>query len=262
MQETAARALVQADGFRDEDHLARWASTVGVRVAIDDHRKQAAIAHVEVPDVAGAVDIEREVVARDELARAVDAIAKLTPQQRESLALSGAEPESRREAVKHNVRRHRVRLVLLAAMETIAALGAMARLVRRKSPAAAAGATAVVALTAMVTLQATRPVEAPAARPTVTFDRDRIASPASTVASGGRSNGTTLKTLPTPRAAVISPRAPTPNAPLPTFSVPIPGPAGDGAISGRPGQPGDPFVCFTTTINGRQCIERPPGYPL
>lgn len=111
-QETLTRAVAHQISFEDADDLMRWCVPVANNLLVSASRRLKWAADAEVPDQAGVVDVEREVLARLDLDTVIKHIGTLSTGDRSAL-LSGLEtpavPCPRQEAVGQAVRRHRAR---------------------------------------------------------------------------------------------------------------------------------------------------------
>jgi hypothetical protein len=118
VQETALRVLQARVTFRSADDLMRWARVVAGRLVIDAHRRRRFVADVEVPDVPGHESVHGQVEGRLALDAVSHAIKAMTVDQRQALLeAQPADGLERRDAVRLNVRRHRARAHLRAAVD-------------------------------------------------------------------------------------------------------------------------------------------------
>ena len=149
VQECALRLLDGAVPWTSADDLLPWCITVARRHLIDLSRKRARLVPPQFDEVVAENDVHREVSARLSLQAVVAAWPQLSPRERASLADAAAgsaqRSESRREAVRDNVARHRARkrLQVLIASALSGLLGALG-LARRRGPAACAACSVTV----------------------------------------------------------------------------------------------------------------------
>lgn len=125
VQEVAAR-LLRSDEvtFVDADDLMRWCQRVARNLLIDEHRTHSKTCLVplaeELQDISAGTDVAYEVEQRHRLRRVGAALALMAERDRNSLyaaALGDESPaQSRRDAVRQDVARHRARQRLLAAL--------------------------------------------------------------------------------------------------------------------------------------------------
>jgi hypothetical protein len=180
LQETAIAALRRQVPFTTEDDLLAWCTVVARRLAVAEHRRggRTALLSAGPPEVAAGVHVEREVLARLDLDRVVEAARRLAPAERAALG-SVVAVADRREAVRLNVRRHRARQKLVAlagGFGLVATLFGVLRRLRSLSPVAVPIAASVViagALAALDGLEHGRP--GPADRRVVS-DAERAAT--------------------------------------------------------------------------------------
>lgn len=119
--EAAARAVAQGLVSEDLDDFCRWAFIVARNVARDATRRGSRVVLFDVmPDRVDAYDLAGEVESRHDLREAAAAMRTLSDADRGALLHSlNADDDpaaSRREAVKHAVRRHRARVRLRHAL--------------------------------------------------------------------------------------------------------------------------------------------------
>jgi DNA-directed RNA polymerase specialized sigma24 family protein len=127
LQEVAARAFASGDlTFTSADELLPWASTVLRRLHVDACRRDRRLERSGAIDDVGAIekadpaDVAVEVAARMELDAVAKAMAGWSPDSRRVLLSSDAEGTRRPSAFY--VRRHRLRMKLLAAVDGLGAL--------------------------------------------------------------------------------------------------------------------------------------------
>lgn len=170
--EAATRALARGLEVSDVDDFCRWLFVVSKNIAVDAARRSKKIVMVEeIPDRASAYDLESDVELRQQWHATADALTSLSEADRLSLlgelALDGAHT-SRREAVKHAVRRHRARARLRYALGQVGAwIGGFRQPWNRAWPWTAAqfdraGPIAMAALAGLLGLTAPAAPAAPA----------------------------------------------------------------------------------------------------
>lgn len=270
LQETAARALAREVPFVGEDDLLAWATVVSRRLAIAAHRRTLRLSACDDPTAerASAVDVEREVIARDAAERVLRAVPSLSAADRQALAVT-ATPADRQEAVRLNVRRHRARARLRAAAGGVWALVVALR--RSLAPEPSSLAAAAMVLTAVTSLALFVQPEVDAGHGTHV---EEAPPPAVPVLAEGSASPAPPAASPSPAAeGVVAPRASrTTDAPrrddhepaLPAGAVVVTVPAADPAQAGaRGGAPTEFSLCLTAGAHGRQCVALPvPASPL
>jgi hypothetical protein len=147
-QEVAVRALRDRDRFISHEHFVRWCCRVAINLQIDVARSQRRLSPEVAPERAAphdtAVAAERN-IALDALTAE---IAELSLED-QRLLLDPEPVESRREAVRLAVRRHRIRARLAALVEgMLAGFPVLRRLPRSLSTPAKVGLVAVPAAVA------------------------------------------------------------------------------------------------------------------
>ena len=154
-QEVACRALRDAGRFTSEEHLVRWSCRVAINLYIDGGRRQLHLSSLPLPDGASRDDTSSAVERRMALAAVMTEVRELSDDDRE-LLLDGTTSDSRREAVRLAVRRHRLRARLALLTEGLLGvagwIAGLRRLTRGRSTAvnAALVAVPVVAVLAML----------------------------------------------------------------------------------------------------------------
>src|SRR3954471_7260583 len=114
-QDVAIRALRAGKHFESEEPLVAWCCRVGINLHVDSTRRQRRLTG-ELPDAAADSDTATTVERRLALEVLAGGIAELS--EDEQRLLFELEPtESRREAVRLAVRRHRLRSRLAALVE-------------------------------------------------------------------------------------------------------------------------------------------------
>jgi hypothetical protein len=133
VQDTAVIVFAKAPPMRTADDLYRWSRQVAIRLHIDGIRKDHRIVDLEPPEQADATDIEHVVVQRLRLAAVTEAVKGLSAADRHALMAEAPIGADRREQVRHNVHRHRLRtkLVKLAGPHGVPVLAGPAALARR-----------------------------------------------------------------------------------------------------------------------------------
>ncbi len=128
MQETATRALRQGDEyFANNAHLVGWCVVTAINYSTDVRRRDAREHVSEFVDLIDWTDIADRVTAGIALDRAVAEVARLTDSERDVL-FGRVQASTRREAVKFNVQRNRLRVRLREATGGLAAAIARVRL--------------------------------------------------------------------------------------------------------------------------------------
>lgn len=133
--EAAARALARGLPFADLDDFCRWGFTVARNVARDLTRDSARFVVLDaLPERADSYDLAGHVEMRERWQDTARALRSLSVGDKAAIldTISGTDEEfSRREAVKHAVRRHRARLRLRAALGQVGAFVGWVRRPRR-----------------------------------------------------------------------------------------------------------------------------------
>jgi hypothetical protein len=263
-QDVAMRALRSPRRFDSEEHLCAWCCRVAINLHIDSTRRRRRMSTQAPPEVAAGVDTAATVERRLALEVLAERIADLSDEERR-LLLEPESTDSRREAVKLAVRRHRLRARLATLVEgMIAAVVAVKRFWRSSRPLST---TTKVALAAMpvvfaglmlVPFTTNAPDNAPTdTEPTVQVPR-LTAVPTSDLNGGGRAAGQPgSRSQPSPWRPV--PPAPAVRAPTRT-GIASAAPAGVPVGVAREDRPsGQPLFCGDGLITF--CIARPPGVP-
>lgn len=111
-QEVAVRAITSGVEYSSADDLMRWASTVAVRLSIDEWRaRQRTVVDSALSDGASSADASRQAVHRAQLGEVSAGMARLTPDQRAAIVsgVLGDEASTRTDATRVAVARHRAR---------------------------------------------------------------------------------------------------------------------------------------------------------
>jgi hypothetical protein len=247
VQEAGARAIAQNVPFQDADDLLRWIHTVSWRVVLDARKRDQRLVY-EVPEEGSGEDVGRAVEQRLRLQLLRVVLGGLTPDERAALTADGRGTD-RRTSTRLAVRRHRVRVKLIAMLDGAAALVALLRhavsppRTRRVATVAAPALIAMSVLTtASLLVQQGTPtphiqnvdgaatqarVSIPIAPPQVTSTRGRTAT---------------------------DPAAP---PRLQRVRVDYERPDGDGQVTIRPKQPADHFVCLDLNQMPTRCADLP-----
>jgi DNA-directed RNA polymerase specialized sigma24 family protein len=208
-QEVAFRALRDPDRFASDEHLERWCCRVAINLHIDSTRRQRRVSGHAPPDVAGLDDTADTVEHRMTLDYLMAHIAKLSPDE-QRLLLDPAPADSRREAVRLAVRRHRLRARLVASLERLTAafpLPWLRRMVRRLPPPARVSLAAIPVVACLMIVPGW--VSRPSAPPDSTM-RPQRAAPAALAAPQEAIDARTAGATPTqrdqpgPRPAIAS----------------------------------------------------------
>ena len=125
-QEVAVRALRDPGRFRSNDHFLGWCCRVAINLHIDAVRRQRWISPRPSPDVPGGHDTAGAVEGRLALETLASELAQLSDEERD-LLLVAPPGDSRIEAVRLAVRRHRLRARLAACLEGLVAVIALLR---------------------------------------------------------------------------------------------------------------------------------------
>jgi DNA-directed RNA polymerase specialized sigma24 family protein len=264
VQDVAIRALRSGPRFESEDHLVAWCCRVGINLHIDSTRRQRRLSPEAPPEAAADFDMASTVERRLALEVLAGGIAKLSEDERRLLfELEGG--ESRREAVRLAVRRHRLRGRLAELVEGMLAgvplLRRWSRLTRSLSrPAKVSLATAPVVAVALVLgplSPAGRPAETPDLSP-----RDQVplvsAVPTSTPPESERASVTATTAM---TGARVVPSAPPQQPAVAPRRIVDVAPAGVPVRVSSEQRPDDrePLLCGDGVLVG--CIARPPGVP-
>lgn len=246
--EAIARALDHRVEFQSAEHLYAWTLRVARNLFVDQCRavgRGPAVRPIEDYDAVPLPDTATVVEHRMSLERVLQLLATFSPADRAAVLDDTETPVERREAVRLNVRRHRARLRLRAALASFLPLFRVSRRALKGGlvVAPAAFASLVVAL-ALVPGHRTpaAPAEAAApavrtlpARPVVSHDVPR--SPAARAA----------RSRPAPRHRPVASGRPRRN----TLTRTPAGPAG-GDVWARPRQPGDHVLCLRDVLGSQQ----------
>ena len=250
VQEAGARAIAHDVPFVDADDLLRWIQTVAWRVVLDAQTRARRLVY-EVPDSLSGEDVGRAVEDRIRLQRLRVLLGALTPEEHATLTEDGRTAD-RRTSVRLAVRRHRLRIKLLAMLDGAAVvlvflrrLGRVERSRRSVMVAAPALAAATVLMTASLmfdhgaAIPAIEPVDTPAS-----LSRREVTP----VADAAQGRGVT---------AGVRGSVPHPGAAPADLVVRHPGPGGDGDATVRPKEPTDHFVCVDMHALPANCADLP-----
>jgi hypothetical protein len=150
-QEVAARAIQHHVRFAGPEDLLPWCLVVARNLVVDEHRKSSRLDIVAaVPDVAATTDVEREVIARRDVAQLSTLLLRLGEVDRTLLL----EESPHRLTNAQYVRRHRLRKRLLRAIQgaALAWLWLRRRLTPPIDPVAATVALATIPFAAAAVL--------------------------------------------------------------------------------------------------------------
>ncbi|HEX8002836.1 MAG TPA: sigma-70 family RNA polymerase sigma factor [Mycobacteriales bacterium] len=255
VQEVALRVLAHGVTFESAGDLLRWAAPVACRLHVDLLRHRARLTDPEeATDRPSRDDVAGEVADRLELQRALRAIARLRPADRDAIidavASEPAVPRDRQEAVRLAVRRHRARTRLAVVLEQLAGwvaatlAGWRALLRDRRGHVLAALVPAAAVLPLILSPHTTPPPDSVAAPPPV------AAAPAAPVvraiATTRAVTATAVRAPVRPAATTVSRTrraAPAPSARREDVKVRAPG---IGIVAGRDArQSDDKFLCVT-----------------
>lgn len=294
VQEAGARALANQVPYTSEHDLRRWVQTVAWRVAVDNHRRTTRWrapwaaggrgadggglsamggAEAEPERITTSVDVAHEVEARFELKAVERMFPLLSAADRAALLDTAPAGQTRKEAVRLAVRRHRARARLVAMVEGLASaigflpwrrLGAWRAAI---IPSVAAATLVPLALIAPplvgqggsddrgrgtevnrgVVVQTTSHGTSPAAsQPSEGGDHTGTASGHDDAGARGRAGRP---------ASTPAPDHAGTNGSL-SFRAGIPGPPGEpdqGETGVRPKEEGKPLFCVTAPTTGRVC---------
>jgi len=192
VQEVAVRALARDRQFRSEEHFVRWCCRVAINLRIDAVRQDRRLGPPLAADAPGVHDTARDAEHRMALDRLATIIAELSPDDRR-LLFDTTPADSRREAVRLAVRRHRLRARLASMVEGLAAaFGAIRRLPRNMSTPAKLAVAAMpivvagLAIAPLLAPQAAAPAagaDGPSRSVPLIFGVERTRAPAATLAS-------------------------------------------------------------------------------
>lgn len=230
LQETALRLYKVWDTIDQERGVEPFARTVALNVWRDSCRRASFTREVtgDVPDVAGADEVERASVARDELRRVGLALLRLRPKEQSVLREAAAAAFDDDPAIAPaslRMARMRARRHLTAVLRTASALAGLLGALRSRSRAvrgattATALTTVAVALCVLITedggagLQPTPPTRMEFVRPAA--QSVSTATTANSAASGRAREASSRVTS--------NHRKPTAKAPLPPARIEVPG---------------------------------------
>jgi hypothetical protein len=265
VQEVAIRALRAPTRFASEDHFARWCCRVAINLHIDTTRHQRLLSSQPPPEVASFHDTATAVERRMALQAVAAGLASLSSEER-SLLFDAEPADSRREAVRLAVRRHRLRARLASLVEGLAAaIVAPARRIWRtlSSPtkASLAAAPAVVAglVLGPLTTGAPSPPSAETARPVKSLPA--TLADAGAMASGGARSAAATAHAATTLPAITRAPWPAPASQASSRTLVDVAPGGTPVRVSREERPDEhqPVVC--TGGHANVCVPRPPGFP-
>lgn len=266
VQEVAVRLLRSAPVLADADDVARWCNVVARRLYIDHVRLQARapMAQPFPTDAPDRQDVEAAVEGRVALSRVGKAMSRLSEPDRMALlsALQDeptGEPQTRKEATRLAVQRHRARQRLQAAMAACpSVLLLVQRGLRRLSGPTPVAAAFLLPALLMSTGQWAIPqphTSAPGAPPRLLVEQEPQGS------------GRTVRTVAAPASPVRRLQSPITGWHLPrptpaavqttstTVSV-----AGQAARTGTAANPRHDIVCVGVGVGVPDiCVRRPPG---
>lgn len=254
VQECALRVIERRVPFADAADLTPWCLRVARNLSVDLSRRQARFAeHEEVLETAAAADVHGEVEARLEWRRVLKAVSALEVIDRDLLLDVLHPPVSapdKRATVRANVRRHRARQRLLAALTAIIGwLGG-----RRFRPELLLAGPAVLA--ALCLPLVTKP-------PAPSTPRPNPGAVASMAVSTPGSHATRPATSPaSARSGVPAPRVPAARQPRrDRVLAKATAPTGDGIVIGTADR--DPAASTAACVEGvpgvpKICVDYPP----
>lgn len=149
--EAVTRALANDVTFESPEHFFNWTMLVAKNLYYDQRRAESrapALCTIEDVDVASGHDTPTVVEHRIRLERVLDVLGRMSADDRHAV-LSDSTPANRKDAVRLNVRRHRARARLRAALAGLAGLLGLRRV---RGPAAALVPVAFVSVLAMIGL--------------------------------------------------------------------------------------------------------------
>jgi RNA polymerase sigma factor (sigma-70 family) len=126
VQDVAVRALKVPRRFESEEHLVAWCCRVGINLHIDATRRQRRVVVEAPPDPVATHDTAATVERRMALEILADGIADLSDDEKR-LLFELERTDSRKEAVRLAVRRHRLRARLATLVEGLAAIVGLVR---------------------------------------------------------------------------------------------------------------------------------------
>ncbi|MEA3077452.1 MAG: hypothetical protein QOF60_2360 [Actinomycetota bacterium] len=263
VQEAGARALAHAVPYTSEEDLCRWVQTVAWRVAVDNHRRSARCSGPGGPTSVAATDVASEVEARIQLRNVGRVFSRLSPSDRAALLEATPPDQTRQEAVRAAVRRHRARARLVALVEGLGGVFGIPSWHRlRWWRALVVPSVAVAVLVPFALLLPAGPVDQP---PTSQVETPSYATrslvpaahvidavaPAVGLGGGSAGSGEGRATGGHAPAGGVGG-----SGGAITFAAPIPGPPGEppqGAVGVRPKAPDTPILCSHNSTTGRTC---------
>jgi hypothetical protein len=150
-QEVAIRALRHLDRFTSDEHMVRWCCRVAINAHIDAVRRGSRLVAEPSQEAAAPLNVAETVEGRLALHAALAHVAGLSPED-QALLLDPPIADTRKEAVRLAVRRHRLRARLTAMLEgVLAGIPVLRRLHADSFPVRVAmvAAPIVAALTAL-----------------------------------------------------------------------------------------------------------------
>lgn len=147
--EAVTRALANDVTFESPEHFFNWTMLVAKNLYYDQRRAESrapALCTIDDVDVASSHDTPTVVEHRIRLERVLDVLGRMSADDRHAV-LSDSTPANRKDAVRLNVRRHRARARLRAALAGLAGLLGLRRV---RGPAAALVPVAFVSVLAII----------------------------------------------------------------------------------------------------------------
>jgi hypothetical protein len=152
VQDLAIRALRDPQRFTSTEHMVRWCCRVAINLHIDLTRRRRKLSPEPLEDTAAHHDVAAAVEGRLALDAVLMQMAGLSADDRR-LLLHPTQADSRKEAVRLAVRRHRLRTRLAALLEgTLAGVAILRRALRRESGPARVLLVAVPVVAVLVTV--------------------------------------------------------------------------------------------------------------
>jgi DNA-directed RNA polymerase specialized sigma24 family protein len=262
-QEAGARALAHGVPYTSEDDLCRWVQTVAWRVAVDNHRRTARWSGAGGPTSVAATDVAHEVEARLQLCNVGRVFSRLSASDQAALLEVTPPDQTRQEAVRAAVRRHRARARLVALVEGLGGVVALPSWRRlRLWRALVVPTVAAAVLVPFALLLPGAPHDPPSGSQE---QGSRVATrsllvPAALVVDAGATHG--LGGSAGSGDGHAPARAPAAGggggaaSGAITLQAGIPGTPGEppqGAVGVRPKHPDEPVFCSSNTTTGRTC---------
>jgi hypothetical protein len=247
LQEVAIRALRDQGRFTSTEHMVRWCCRVAINLHIDVTRRGRKVSPEPLQEAATHQNVAEAVESRLALDAVFAQMAGLSPEDRR-LLLYPTQADSRKEAVRLAVRRHRLRARLAALLEgTLAGLAVLRRALRNES---VPSRVALVAVPVVAVLVAIPLVSHPGARHAGGVD-----PAARTVLEASRWQGGSTAAGAAPRSAAARP-AGLPASDAYARSLVVIRPAGRRVHIDEEQHPDDtPTACIYGHVN--YCIDRP-----